>query len=92
VPDEVFYAAARALADSVDDERLLLGALYPDPSDLREASAKVAAAVIRYAGESRLGRPVPDAEVEGVVRESMWFPRYVPILPRKPAPTPGESG
>jgi malic enzyme len=82
VPDGVFYAAAKALAASIDDERLKLGALFPDQSELRETSARVAAAVIRHGGENQLGRPIPDAEVEEVVRASMWFPDYVPIVPR----------
>ncbi|MCH8889908.1 MAG: NAD-dependent malic enzyme [Myxococcales bacterium] len=82
VPNGVFYAAAKALAASIEDERLKLGALFPDQSELRETSARVAAAVIRYGGENRLGRPIPDAEVEEVVRASMWFPDYVPIVPR----------
>ena len=82
VPDGVFYAAAKALAASIDDERLTLGALFPDQSELREISARVAAAVIRHGGENQLGRPIPDAEVEEVVRASMWFPDYVPIIPR----------
>jgi hypothetical protein len=42
----------------------------------------VAAAVIRHAGDNHLGRPIPDAEVEEVVRASMWFPDYVPAVPR----------
>ena len=42
----------------------------------------MAAAVIRHGGENRLGRPIPDAEVEAVVRASMWFPDYVPTVPR----------
>jgi malic enzyme len=82
VPNDVFYVAAKALAESIDDERLKLGALFPDQSELRETSARVAAAVIRHAGENHLGRPIPDAEVEEVVRESMWFPNYVPAVPR----------
>jgi malate dehydrogenase (oxaloacetate-decarboxylating) len=82
VPNDVFYAAAKALAASIDDERLKLGALFPDQSELRETSAHVAAAVIRHGGEHQLGRPIPDAEVEAVVRASMWFPDYVPIVPR----------
>ncbi len=82
VPNEVFYAAARALADGIDDERLKLGALFPDQSTLRDCSARVAAAVIRYGGENQLGRPIPDADVEEVVRASMWFPEYLPIVPR----------
>jgi malic enzyme len=82
VPNDVFYAAAKALAASIDDERLALGALFPDQSALRETSARVAAAVIRYGGAHQLGEPIPDAEVEAVVRASMWFPDYVPIVPR----------
>jgi malic enzyme len=82
VPNDVFYAAAKALAASIDDERLKLGALFPDQSELRETSAHVAAAVIRHGGEHQLGRPIPDAEVEAVVRASMWFPDYVPTIPR----------
>jgi malic enzyme len=88
VSNEVFYAAAKALAASIDDERLKLGALFPDQSELREASERVAAAVIRYGGENQLGRPIPDTDVEEVVRASMWFPEYVPAFPRSEA---GES-
>jgi malate dehydrogenase (oxaloacetate-decarboxylating) len=82
VPNDVFYAAARTLAASIDDARLKLGALFPDQSELRETSARVAAAVIRHGREKHLGRPIPDAEVEEVVRASMWFPDYVPTVPR----------
>jgi malic enzyme len=82
VPNEVFYAAAKALAEYVDPERLKLGALFPDQGELREASARVAAAVIRYAGANHLGRPIPDADVDQVVHASMWFPDYVEAVPR----------
>jgi malic enzyme len=82
VPNDVFYAAAKALAASIGDERLKLGALFPDQSELRKISARVAAAVIRHGGEHKLGRPIPDAEVEAVVHASMWFPDYVPTVPR----------
>jgi malic enzyme len=82
VPNDVFYVAAKALAASIDDERLKLGALFPDQSELRESSARVAAAVIRHGSEHQLGRPIPDALVDEVVRASMWFPNYVPTVPR----------
>jgi malic enzyme len=82
VPDGVFYAAAKAIAESIAPERLAQGALFPDQSELRETSALVAAAVIRHARTHHLGRPIPDADVEEVVRRSMWFPDYIPIVPR----------
>jgi hypothetical protein len=37
------YAAAKALAASIKDERLKLGVLFPDQSELRETRARVAA-------------------------------------------------
>jgi malic enzyme len=82
VPNAVFCAAAKALAASLDGERLALGALYPDQSELRAVSALVAAAVIRYGRENQLGRPIPEAQIDEVVRASMWYPDYVPIVPR----------
>jgi malic enzyme len=90
VPNEAFYAAAKAIAESIDAERLGAGALFPDQSELRETSARVAAAVIRHARANHLGRPIPDSDVEEVVRESMWFPDYVPIVPRPAGPEPVE--
>ncbi len=91
VPNEVFYAAAKALAESIDDERLACGALLPDPSVLRAVSARVAAAVIRYAGENLLGRPIADAEIDEIVRASTWFPDYIPIVPREEEGEPGAA-
>jgi malic enzyme len=84
VPDEVFLVAAKTLAASVGEERLRAGTLFPDPRELREASARIAMAVVRYASEHRLGsRHVPGDEIEEVVRASMWYPDYVPLSPRR---------
>jgi malate dehydrogenase (oxaloacetate-decarboxylating) len=82
VPDEVFHVAARALAASVGEERLRAGALFPEQRELREASARVATAVVRYASEHRLGRHIPEDQIEETVRASMWYPDYVPLAPR----------
>ena len=81
VPDEIFLVAARTLAASVGADRLRAGALFPDQTGLREVSAGIARAVLRYASEHRLGRPVPEGEIEEVVRASMWQPDYVPLAP-----------
>jgi malic enzyme len=83
IDDQVFLVAARTLAESVSDERLEVGALYPPQSELRAVSARIAKAVVRYASESGLGRTVPADRVEAVVEESMWDPDYVPVVPRE---------
>ncbi len=83
VPDEVFYIAAKTLADCVTEERLALGAVYPDQSELRKASARIAEAVVRYASENNLGRRVPASEIAQLVKDSMWYPDYVPIVPKR---------
>jgi malic enzyme len=80
IDDDVFLVAARTLAGCVSDERLAEGALFPKQADLRDVSARIAAAVVRYASETHKGRPIPDDEVEGLIERSMWYPEYVPIV------------
>ncbi|MDH3539052.1 MAG: NAD-dependent malic enzyme [Acidimicrobiia bacterium] len=80
IDEEIFLVAARTLADLVSDERLKQGALYPDQSELRNVSARIAAAIVRYANAGRLGRSVADDDVDGLVADSTWFPDYVPVF------------
>ena len=82
IDDAVFLIAARTLAEQVDAGRLRAGALLPTQSDLRAVSAKIAAAVIRHASASGSGEAVPEDDVDELVAASMWFPEYVPVVPR----------
>ena len=81
VDEPVFLIAARTLADCVSAERLALGALFPEQSELRAVSRRIAAAVVRHASERNLGRRFPDEEIEQVVETASWYPEYVPIVP-----------
>jgi len=87
VTDEMFYIAAKTLADCVSEDRLRAGAVYPNQSDLRKVSARIAGAIIRYASRNNLGRLVPEDQVEALVEASMWYPDYAPIVA-----TPGRAG
>jgi malic enzyme len=75
VTDRMFLLAARELADSVTDERLASGALYPPVGTLRTVSRRIALAVAREAGGID--------DVEAAVDGAMWWPEYVPYLPSR---------
>jgi malic enzyme len=80
IDDAVFLIAARIQADCVTDERLSQGALYPDQSELRDVSGRIAAAIVRYASKNHLGRHVPEGDEVRLVEDSRWFPAYVPVV------------
>ncbi len=93
VPERIFLAAARTLAQCVGDDRLQVGAIYPDQSELREVSRRIAIAVVREAQRLGVGRIIPDADIEPLVRSAMWFPEYVDYAEQDsfqaaPAPRP----
>jgi malic enzyme len=80
VTDLMFLVAARTLADCVTPDRLELGAIYPDQTQLREVSRKIAGAIIRQARHEGVGRLIPDNKIDKVVQKSMWFPEYRPYV------------
>lgn len=76
VTDSMFLAAARTLAQCVSEERLAQGSLYPDPSDLRMVSQKIAEAVVKEAKNLNLGKMIPDEDISSTVQKMMWYPEY----------------
>jgi malate dehydrogenase (oxaloacetate-decarboxylating)(NADP+) len=74
--DEMFMAAAQALAQTVSAADLEQGSLYPPLKSVREVSAQIAATVIDVAlelGYARIARP---ADLIGAVRRAMYDPAY----------------
>lgn len=83
VNDEMFLIAAQTLASCVSEERLAQGAIFPRQDDLRKVSLQIACAVVRYARDARLGRAIPDGEIEAATRNAIWYPGYIPILAQR---------
>ncbi len=77
VSDQLFTAAAEALARCVSSSDLAAGGLYPELRELRRVAARVAEAVVRTARDTGLGRALEDPDIPGAVAEAMWEPRYL---------------
>jgi malate dehydrogenase (oxaloacetate-decarboxylating)(NADP+) len=76
VTDEMFMAAAHALAARVTKQDLLQGSLYPPLSAIRDVSAHIAAAVADVAYRNDLAQGPRPADLLAFVRAQMYEPRY----------------
>lgn len=77
VTDEMFFVAARVLAESVSDEDLSMGRIFPALERVRDVSASIAAAVARVAFRRELARaPEPEVLTPAAIRQAMFEPNY----------------
>lgn len=74
MPTGMFLAAARTLAETVSDEDLERGSLYPALSEVREVSLKIGVAVADYAYRHGLARNERPADLEAAVKAFMYKP------------------
>ena len=76
ITDEMFYAAAKTLADEVLESDLETGCIYPSLKRIREVSAKIAAAVAEVAYNRNLARRPKPADLLEFVKSQMYDPNY----------------
>jgi malate dehydrogenase (oxaloacetate-decarboxylating)(NADP+) len=76
VSDEMFMAAARTLADTVTEQDLVQGSLYPPLSRIREVSARIAASVAEVAFAADLAEIEPPADLLAFIHSQMYDPHY----------------
>ncbi len=81
VTDDLFYAAAKALAGMVSEHELNSGLLYPPISRLREVSTAVASAVMRAAVEEGLCPALKEADMQKRLSAGVWTPEYQDYVP-----------
>jgi malate dehydrogenase (oxaloacetate-decarboxylating)(NADP+) len=80
VTDQMFMAAAHALAAQVSEADLGQGSLYPPLSSIRDVSAHIAAAVAEVAYRSELAPGPRPTDLLGYVRSQMYEPRYATYM------------
>jgi malate dehydrogenase (oxaloacetate-decarboxylating)(NADP+) len=80
VTDEMFLAAAHALAAEVSEGDLAQGSLYPPLTRVREVSARIATAVAEVAHARGLATKSQPADVLADIREQMYEPRYTSYI------------
>jgi malate dehydrogenase (oxaloacetate-decarboxylating)(NADP+) len=76
VTDEMFMAAAHALANSVSEADLKQGSLYPALPRIREVSAQIGAAVASVAYQNGLAKGPPPNDIVSFVQSQMYDPHY----------------
>lgn len=74
VPNGVFLAAAKRLADLVSQSDLDQGSLYPPLSQIRELSVEIAEAVAQYCFDKGLAQIDKPEDLKAAVRAAMWQP------------------
>ena len=81
VSEEMFLAAADALAAQVTAQDLAQGSLYPPLADIRAVSVRLATAVAEVAYTQGLARVARPADLAAHIRSRMYEPRYRDYAP-----------
>jgi malate dehydrogenase (oxaloacetate-decarboxylating)(NADP+) len=76
VTDEMFAAAARALADVVSDDDLQRSRIFPPLQKIREVSLVIAQAVARVAFDSGLASVPEPEDLRAFIKDEMFEPVY----------------
>ena len=76
VTDEMFFAAARALADQVSDADLSEGRIFPSASHMRDVALAVSVAVAAVAYDQGLATTPRPADIAESAARARYLPQY----------------
>ncbi len=82
ITDGLFTAAATALASAVSEDDLENRSIYPPVERIFDVSRKVAVAVYKKTLEEGTGTPVENGDIEEAVKNRMWIPDYLTLVPK----------
>ncbi len=80
VTDEMFIAAAAAVADQVSSAQLRQGLLYPLQANILETEIKTAARVAGLVFDAGLARVERPKDMEAFIRQHVYKPEYPALL------------
>lgn len=80
VTDEMFFVAAKRLAECVTEGDLALGRIYPDLNRIREVSTEIAVSVGEVVFERGLTKMERPANLRSYIQSQMYEPEYVDYL------------
>ncbi|MBN3318191.1 MAOM protein, partial [Atractosteus spatula] len=82
ISDTVFLEAAKALAEQLTDEEMSQGRLYPQLSNIREVSIRIAVKVVEYLYANGVAFHYPEPlDKDGYIRSKVWNTEYDSFLP-----------
>jgi malic enzyme len=81
VTDQMFEAGAQQLALELSDSSLERGRLFPEMSQLRRVTRKVAEAVVKVAVSQGVGREIAADHIDEELRRYIWDPEYLQYEP-----------
>ena len=76
ITNAMFFTAAKALAQEVDEGDLERGRIYPPLTEIRRVSAAIAEAVARTAYAAGLARLPRPADLRAHIERGMYWPEY----------------
>lgn len=76
LPDEIFLAAAKTLANEVTDEGLAKGTVYPKMTELKNISHSIALTVANILYEKGLAKLERPDDLSKYIRDMMYDPSY----------------
>ncbi|XP_078258800.1 NADP-dependent malic enzyme-like isoform X1 [Rhinoraja longicauda] len=77
INDDIFLISAEIIADTVTEEHLAEGRMYPPLSTIRDVSFKIATRIVEYAYKNNLAAWYPEPkDKEAFVRAQMYSPDY----------------
>ncbi|WP_074310594.1 NAD-dependent malic enzyme [Singulisphaera sp. GP187] len=83
VPEDLFLASARALAEASPARTTLGGSLFPALENIASVSRRIALAVAGEAHRLGIADPVPLEQLERRIDARWWHPRYAKLRRRR---------